>query len=64
MICLRSPGGDLLSFPVSGSCITAVDIPPGYAHTIENRGSADLVTILWASACFDPDHPDTYPQEV
>lgn len=41
-----------------------MDIPPGYAHTIENRGSADLVTILWASACFDPDHPDTYPQEV
>ena len=64
MIRLRSPGGDILSFPVSGSCITAVDIPPGYAHTIENRGSADLVTILWASACFDPDHPDTYPQEV
>lgn len=64
MIRLRSPGGDILSFPVSGSCITAVDIPPGYAHTIENRGSADLVTILWASACFDPDHPDTYPQEL
>lgn len=44
--------------------MTAIDIPPGYAHTIENRGSTDLVTLLWASECFDPSHPDTYPQEV
>lgn len=64
LIRLRGPAGDTLSFPVSGSSVAAVDIPPGYAHTIENRGSTDLVTVLWASACFDPDHPDTYPQEV
>ena len=64
VIRLQSPMGEVCSFPVSGREITAIDIPPGYAHTIENRGSTDLVTLLWASECFDPSHPDTYSQEV
>ena len=64
VIRLKSPTGEVCSFPVSGREMTAIDIPPGYAHTIENRGSTDLVTLLWASECFDPSHPDTYPQEV
>ncbi|MFR8331390.1 MAG: NAD-dependent epimerase/dehydratase family protein [Oscillospiraceae bacterium] len=64
VIRLKSPTGEVCSFPVSRAEMTAIDIPPGYAHTIENRGSTDLVTLLWASECFDPSHPDTYPQEV
>lgn len=49
---------------VSGDSIEVVDIPPGYAHSITNLLDTDLVTIMWASEVFDPDHPDTYPMEV
>ncbi len=36
-----------------------VDIPAGYAHNIENTGKSDMVTLMWASECFDPNigHP-------
>ena len=26
--------------------------------------SEDLVTVMWANESFDPDHPDTYYEEV
>ena len=41
-----------------------VDIPTGYTHNIENMGSGDMVTIMWASDSFDPENPDTYFKEV
>lgn len=49
---------------VSGEKIESVDIPTGYTHNIENLGDTDMVTVMWASECFDPDKPDTYYQEV
>jgi UDP-2-acetamido-2,6-beta-L-arabino-hexul-4-ose reductase len=44
--------------------LTVVDIPPGYTHNIENLGSTDLVTIIWANESFDTNKPDTYYLEV
>ncbi len=52
-------GGGVLVYPVSGDTPTVVDIPPGYAHNIENLGDTDMVTLMWASEVFDPDRPDT-----
>ena len=49
---------------VSGEQMTAVDIPTGYTHSIENLGDDDLVTIMWASEPFDPQKPDTYFEPV
>ncbi len=57
-------GGEVLEYPVKGEDMRVVDIPPGYTHNIENTGSADLVTLMWASECFDPDRPDTFFEEV
>ncbi len=37
---------------------------PGDLHSIKNQGQDDLVTLIWASECFDPDRPDTYGREV
>ena len=37
-----------------------VDILPGYTHSIQNTGAADLITLFWASELFDPDSTDTY----
>jgi UDP-2-acetamido-2,6-beta-L-arabino-hexul-4-ose reductase len=41
-----------------------IDIPPGWTHSIENVGSADMITLFWSSEVFDPARPDTYPAEV
>lgn len=41
------------------------NIPTGYTHNIINlSNSEDLVTVMWANESFDPDHPDTYYEEV
>jgi UDP-2-acetamido-2,6-beta-L-arabino-hexul-4-ose reductase len=44
--------------------LEVVDIPVGYTHNIENLGSTDMVTVMWANEAFDPEHPDTYYLEV
>ena len=53
-------GGEVLSYMVDGAAPAVVDIPPGYTHNIENLGSTDMVTLMWASEPFDPNRPDTY----
>ncbi|EDS75171.1 hypothetical protein NQ543_07975 [Thomasclavelia spiroformis DSM 1552] len=41
------------------------NIPTGYRHNIINLSdSEDLVTLMWANESFDPDHTDTYYEEV
>lgn len=54
----------ILSYKVSGEAPQVVDIPPGYTHNIENTGSIDLITVMWANERFDPDHPDTFSLPV
>ncbi len=60
----RPDSEEILEYPVSGEHLTVVDIPTGYTHSIENTGDTDMVTLMWASECFDPDHPDTIPLAV
>ena len=55
---------DVIEYFVSGNKMEVVDIPTGYTHNIENLGDTDMVTIMWANECFDPDKPDTYYLEV
>jgi UDP-2-acetamido-2,6-beta-L-arabino-hexul-4-ose reductase len=55
---------EIISYLVNGNDMKVVDIPPGYTHSIKNVGSADSVTIMWASELFDKDNPDTYFEEV
>ncbi len=54
----------VLEYFVDESKIEVVDIPTGYTHNLENLGDTDLVTIMWASECFDSNKPDTYYLEV
>jgi UDP-2-acetamido-2,6-beta-L-arabino-hexul-4-ose reductase len=49
---------------VSGRDFAVVDIPPGMAHSIENVGTGELITLFWAADVFDPERPDTYASEV
>lgn len=55
---------EVFAYKVNGEKIQAVDIPPGYTHSIKNIGTTDSVTIMWASEIFDKDNPDTYFEEV
>lgn len=57
-------GGPLVEYAVDSHRILVVDIPPGYAHSIENTGSTDMVTLFWANEIFDPACPDTYAEAV
>lgn len=55
---------EVIDYFVSSDKLEVVDIPPGYIHSITNLGETDMVTIMWANECFDPDKSDTYFQEV
>ena len=55
---------ELIEYFVSGEKLEVVDIPVGYTHNIENLGTTDMVTIMWANETFDPSHPDTFYEEV
>lgn len=55
---------DVVSYEVSGERFSVVDIPPGYAHSIENVGESEMVVLFWASEIFDPARPDTHSARV
>ena len=55
----------ILNFEVSGAEIQAVHMLPGYTHNIINLSEReDLVTLMWANECFDPEKPDTFFEPV
>lgn len=56
--------GERVDHRVKGDEFRVVDIPPGWTHSIENVGDADLIVLFWASEIFDPENPDTFPSEV
>ena len=61
----RLDSDEILEFEVSGERIEAVHMLPGYTHSITNlSGTDDLVTLMWANECFDPQHPGTFFEEV
>ena len=62
----RKVGSDqVLNFEVSGERIEAVHMLPGYTHNIINLSDTeDLVTLMWANECFDPNRPDTFFETV
>ena len=62
----RQIGSDeKIEFEVSGDRIQAVHMLPGHTHNIINLSETEnLVTVMWANEQFDPDHPDTYFEEV
>jgi UDP-2-acetamido-2,6-beta-L-arabino-hexul-4-ose reductase len=65
VIRLRKVGSEeVIEYYVSGDKLEVVDIPTGYTHNIENLGDTDMVTIMWANECYNPDKPDTYFEEV
>jgi NAD-dependent epimerase/dehydratase len=54
----------IIEYHVTGEKLEVVDIPCGYTHNIENTGTSDMVTVMWANELFNKDKPDTYYMEV
>lgn len=56
---------EIIEFEVDGDRLEAIHMLPGYTHNIINLSETEnLVTIMWASECFDKMHPDTYHEKV
>lgn len=55
---------EVVSFDVHGDRPAIVDMPTMWAHSIENVGPNDLVTLFYADQVFNPLDPDTYPETV
>lgn len=56
---------EVFNFEVSADKIEAVHMLPGYTHNIINLSKTEsLVTVMWASEQFDPNHPDTFFEVV
>lgn len=55
----------VIEFEVTGEQMKAVQMLPGYTHNIINLSETEnLVTVMWANEPFDPEHPDTFYEEV
>lgn len=58
-------GYPVLEFEVTGEQPRAVQMLPGYSHSITNLSKTDnLVTVMWCNEPFDPNHPDTFYEPV
>ena len=55
---------DVITFEVNGSRPAIVDMPTMWAHSIENPGESDVVTLFYADQVFNPLDPDTFPEAV
>ena len=61
---MDNPDAQVITYRASGAKLEVVRIPPGYTHNIENLGTTDMVTVMWANEVFDPQRPDTFREEV
>lgn len=58
-------GYPVVEFEVTGEQMRAIQLLPGYTHSITNLSETEnLVTVMWANETFDPDHPDTFFESV
>jgi UDP-2-acetamido-2,6-beta-L-arabino-hexul-4-ose reductase len=55
---------EVVDFDVDGSGPAIVDMPTLWAHKITNTGDSELTTVFWTNELFDPEDPDTYPEDV
>jgi UDP-2-acetamido-2,6-beta-L-arabino-hexul-4-ose reductase len=55
----------IIEFEVTGEQMKAIQMIPGYSHSITNLSKTDdLVTVMWANEPFDKDNPDTFYEPV
>lgn len=56
---------EIVVFEVNGEKPEAVYMLPGYTHEIQNQSETEeLLLVIWANEAFEPEHPDTFFEEV
>lgn len=55
---------EVYEYRVNGDNPTPVDMPTLHAHSIENVGNTELLTLFWTNEIFDPNNSDTYADKV
>lgn len=50
-------------YRVSGDNPAALDVPPGFIHTVLNTGDVDLISVVWSSHA-DNDPPDIFSKQI
>lgn len=56
--------GEKAEFDVSGEDPTIIDMPLNWTHNIKNTGNEEMGLVIWVNEVFDPENPDTFPEEV
>jgi UDP-2-acetamido-2,6-beta-L-arabino-hexul-4-ose reductase len=56
--------GEYLEYKVSDADFKIVDIPPGWAHSIENIGQTEMLLLIWSNEIFEKENPDTFFYQV
>ncbi len=54
----------VVEFDVDGSSPAVIDMPTLWAHKITNTGNGELTTLFWTNELFNPQDPDTYPEDT
>jgi len=55
---------DVFTYDLTGEAPGYVDMPTFCTHSIENTGSAPLLTLFWSGELFDARSPDTWSEPV
>lgn len=55
---------EVYKFSVSGDNPVALDMPTLWPHSITNCGNEPLYTMFWTNDLYNPESPDTFPEEV
>lgn len=55
---------DVHTYDLTGETPSYVDMPTFCTHSIENTGSAPLLTLFWSGELFDMGKPDTWSEPV
>lgn len=55
---------ETVTFQVTGEEPVIVDMPTLWAHNITNTGDTELLTMFWTNELFNPEDPDTHPEDV
>lgn len=60
----RVQSDEILKYELSDKEIRIVDVPTGYVHAIHNKGTEDMILLIWASEMLDKENPDTYYEKA
>jgi len=56
--------GEIKEYNVSGDNPEVVEMFMNWTHNIQNIGEGEMKLVAWSSEVFNPNDPDTFPEEI